>query len=101
MNVPITTNIELTIKEVHKFIHEIDRCMTIIKERETNLGLGKTILTGVTEILKKEEMGIVSEDDQICVTGTSMDRMFGYRLDIDPQSVENLLQYYYVTLRRE
>jgi len=65
-----TPDKELAVKEVRKIIHEIDWCTTIITERETNLGLGKSILTGVTEILKKEEMAIVFEDDLICVPGT-------------------------------
>jgi GT2 family glycosyltransferase len=67
---PKTPEKEPAIKEVRKIIHEIDWCTTIITERETNLGLGKSILTGVTEILKNEEMAIVFEDDLICVPGT-------------------------------
>jgi hypothetical protein len=65
-----TPNKDPAVKEVRKIIHEIDWCTTIITERETNLGLGKSILTGVTEVLKKEEMVIVFEDDLICVPGT-------------------------------
>lgn len=65
-----TPDKEPAVKEVRKIIHEIDWCTTIITERETNLGLGKSILTGVTDILKKEEMAIVFEDDLICVPGT-------------------------------
>ncbi len=67
---PKTPDKEPAVKEVRKIIHEIDWCTTIITEREKNLGLGKSILTGVTEILKKEEMAIVFEDDLICVPGT-------------------------------
>jgi len=61
---------EPVVKEVREIIHEIDWCRTIITERETNLGLGKSILTGVTAVLKKEEAVIVFEDDLICVPGT-------------------------------
>lgn len=65
-----TPDKESAVKEVRKIIREIDWCTTIIKERETNLGLGKSILTGVTEVLKKEEIVIVFEDDLTCVPGT-------------------------------
>jgi len=65
-----TPDKEPAVKEVRKIIHEIDWCKTIITEREHNLGLGKSILTGVTEILQKEEMAIIFEDDLICVPGT-------------------------------
>ena len=65
-----TPDKETSVKEVRKIIHEIDWCTTIIIEREMNLGLGKSILTGVTEVLKKEDMAIVFEDDLICIPGT-------------------------------
>jgi hypothetical protein len=67
---PKNLNKECDVQEVRKILHEIDWCKTIITERETNLGLGKSILTGVTEVLRKEEMAIVFEDDLICVPGT-------------------------------
>jgi len=65
-----TPDKEPAVQEVRKIIHDIDWCTTIITEREMNLGLGKSILTGVTEIFRKEEMAIVFEDDLICVPGT-------------------------------
>lgn len=65
-----TPDMEPAVKEVRKIIHEINWCTTFINEREKNLGLGKSILTGVTEVLKKEKMAIVFEDDLICVPGT-------------------------------
>jgi len=43
--------------------------VTVI-ERETNLGLGRSIRTGVAEILEKHESIIVFEDDLICSPGT-------------------------------
>jgi hypothetical protein len=42
----------------------------VLCERETNLGLGRSILTGVTEVLDKHESAIVYEDDLVCVPGT-------------------------------
>ena len=65
-----TPDKEPAVEEVRKIIHEIDWCTTIITERENNLGLGTSILTGVTEVLQKEKIAIVFEDDLICVPGT-------------------------------
>lgn len=61
---------EPAVKAVRKILHEIDWCTVIITERERNLGLGRSILTGVTEIFRKEKMAIIFEDDLICVPGT-------------------------------
>lgn len=58
------------VNEVRTIIRAIDWCETVITERDTNLGLGTSILTGVSEVLEKEEMAIVVEDDLICVPGT-------------------------------
>ncbi len=67
---PRTSENNSAVQEVRKILREIDWCRTIITERKTNLGLGKSILTGVTEVLKNEGMAIVFEDDLICVPGT-------------------------------
>ena len=67
---PKTPDKAPAVQEVRKILHEINWCTTIITERENNLGLGKSILTGVTDVLHKEEAAIVFEDDLICVTGT-------------------------------
>lgn len=58
------------ISSVREIIHGIDWCETEITERDTNLGLGRSILTGVTKVLEKEEMVIVVEDDLVFVPGT-------------------------------
>jgi hypothetical protein len=55
---------------VRKLLHEIDWCKIIITERTDNLGLGKSILTGVSEVLRQYQKAIVFEDDLICVPGT-------------------------------
>jgi hypothetical protein len=65
-----TPDKEPAVKEVRDIIREIDWCETIIIERNINFGLGKSILEGVTEVLQKEEMVIVVEDDLVCVPGT-------------------------------
>jgi hypothetical protein len=61
---------EAAVLEVRSVIRGIDWCRTIITERETNLGLGRSVLAGVTEVLEKEEMAIVFEDDLVSVPGT-------------------------------
>jgi len=61
---------ESAVQEVRKILHEINWCNTIITERDINLGLGQSILNGVTEILQNEAAAIVFEDDLICVPGT-------------------------------
>lgn len=51
-------------------LRAIDWCEVVLCERETNFGLGKSILAGVTEVLSRHESAIVFEDDLICVPGT-------------------------------
>lgn len=55
---------------VRQILRAIDWTEVILCERETNLGLGISIHTGVTEVLKKHDAIIVYEDDLICVPGT-------------------------------
>ena len=58
------------VSEVHRILHEVDWCEIHITRRETNLGLGVSIRTGVSEVFQKHEMLLVFEDDLICVPGT-------------------------------
>lgn len=58
------------VAEVREMLRAIDWCEVVLSERETNLGLGRSILTGVTEVLAKHESAIVFEDDLVCVPGT-------------------------------
>jgi hypothetical protein len=51
-------------------LRAVDWCEVVLCERESNLGLGRSILIGVTEVLDKHESAIVFEDDLICVPGT-------------------------------
>lgn len=67
---PKTPEVEPNVLKVRKILHQIDWCEVHIIERENNLGLGASILSGVTEILQKHEEIIVFEDDLICVAGT-------------------------------
>jgi len=58
------------VAQVRDMLRAINWCEVILCERETNLGLGRSILTGVTEVLAKHEAAIIFEDDLICVPGT-------------------------------
>jgi len=58
------------VARVREMLRQIDWCEVVICERETNLGLGRSILTGVSEVLSRHEATIIVEDDVICVPGT-------------------------------
>lgn len=58
------------VAQVRDMLRSIDWCELVFCERETNLGLGRSILAGVTEVLSKHEAAIVFEDDVVCVAGT-------------------------------
>lgn len=67
---PLAPDKESAVAQVRKMLRAIDWCEVILCERETNLGLGRSILTGVTEVLDKHNSAIIFEDDLICVPGT-------------------------------
>jgi hypothetical protein len=67
---PRTPDKAPAVAQVRDMLRVIDWCEVVLCERETNLGLGRSILTGVTEALGKHEMAIVFEDDLVCVPGT-------------------------------
>ncbi len=67
---PHTPEKTSAVVQVRKMLRAIDWCEVILCERENNLGLGRSILAGVTEVLDKHEAVIVFEDDLICVPGT-------------------------------
>jgi hypothetical protein len=48
----------------------VDWCELRLVERDANLGLGRNVLAGVTEIAAQHEAFIVWEDDLVCVPGT-------------------------------
>lgn len=58
------------VDEVRQLLRSVDWCEIVICDRQSNLGLGRSILTGVTEVLKQHEAVIVFEDDLVCVPGT-------------------------------
>lgn len=57
------------VSEVRNILYSIDWCKVVLIERETNLGLGRSILAGVNEVLLRHDTIIVFEDDLICVPG--------------------------------
>ena len=64
---------EIDLEKIHKVrevIHEKQWCKSVnIIEREENLGLADSVITGVTEIIKKYEKVIVLEDDIVTSPG--------------------------------
>jgi len=78
------------VEQVREILHGIDWCKVVICERATNLGLGKSLLAGVTEVLSTHNMCIVFEDDLICVPGTYnylSEALWHYRNDSRVMSV--------------
>ena len=67
---PRTPDKAIAVAEVRQMLRAIDWCKLELCERETNLGLGRSILTGVTEVLTKHDAAIIFEDDLVCVPGT-------------------------------
>jgi len=51
-------------------LRAVDWCELRLIERPANLGLGRNVLAGVTEVAARHEAFIVWEDDLICVPGT-------------------------------
>jgi len=67
---PRTPDKAPAVAEVRQILRSIDWCEVVLCERESNLGLGRAILTGVTEVLHQHEAILVFEDDLVCVPGT-------------------------------
>jgi hypothetical protein len=55
---------------VRSMLHRINWTNVEIFERQTNWGLGKSILTGVAAVLRRYEAAVIFEDDLICTPGT-------------------------------
>jgi hypothetical protein len=58
------------VTETRALLHAVDWCEMRIIEREKNLGLGRNVLAGVSEIASQFDAFIVWEDDLVCVPGT-------------------------------
>jgi hypothetical protein len=58
------------VAETRAVLRAVDWTEVRLVERAENLGLGRNVLTGVTEIAAQYEAFVVWEDDLICVPGT-------------------------------
>ena len=54
---------ETSVIQVRNILHEIDWCKIILVERNKNLGLGKSIRDGISQVLTRHNEVIVIEDD--------------------------------------
>lgn len=55
---------------VRRQLRAVDWCEVRLVEREMNLGLGRNVIAGVSEVAARHEAFIVWEDDLVCVPGT-------------------------------
>ena len=58
------------VAETRALLRAIDWCEVRLVERPANLGLGRNVLAGVTDVAARHEAFIVWEDDLIAVRGT-------------------------------
>ncbi len=58
------------VREVRSLLRAVDWCEVRLTARDTNLGLGRNVLSGVTEAAAQHDAFIVWEDDLTAVPGT-------------------------------
>lgn len=58
------------VAETRALLRAVDWCEVRLVERPENLGLGRSILTGIAAVAAEHEAFIVFEDDLVCVPGT-------------------------------
>ena len=58
------------VAEVRAMLRAIDWCEVRLTERTENLGLGRNVLAGVSDVAARHPAFVVWEDDLICVPGT-------------------------------
>jgi hypothetical protein len=58
------------VEETRALLRAVDWCEVRLVAREKNLGLGRNVLEGVTEVAAAHQTFIVWEDDLVCVPGT-------------------------------
>jgi hypothetical protein len=61
---------EAQVSDVRRILRSVDWADVTVIERADNLGLGRSILAGVTDVLRRYESTIVVEDDLVCSKGT-------------------------------
>src|SRR5206468_2500403 len=59
----------LAVEEVRAQLRAIDWCEVHLTERSENLGLGRNVLSGVTDAASHHDTFIVWEDDLVAVPG--------------------------------
>lgn len=67
---PRTQETASAVGRVREMVRAIDWCEVISVFQPENLGLGRSILAGVSRVLETHETVLVFEDDLICVPGT-------------------------------
>ena len=67
---PKTPDARDAVSEVRAILRSLDWCDVVLHERAENWGLGRSILAGVGEVLRRHDMVLVFEDDLICVPGS-------------------------------
>jgi hypothetical protein len=67
---PRTPQAAPAVEAVRAILRAVDWCDVQLVERPHNLGLGTSILTGVSQVLAQHEAALVFEDDLVCVPGT-------------------------------
>jgi len=58
------------VEESRAMLRGVDWCEMRLVERGTNLGLGRNVLAGVSEVAAVHDAFMVWEDDLVCVSGT-------------------------------
>jgi hypothetical protein len=58
------------VAETRALLRAIDWCELRLTERAENLGLGRNVLAGVSEVAARHGAFVVWEDDLVCVSGT-------------------------------
>lgn len=65
-----TVELQPQVAKVRDMLRGINWCQVVLCERPSNLGLGRSVLKGVSEVLRQHDKVIVFEDDLICTPGT-------------------------------
>ena len=68
------------VARVREILGNVDWCDIDLCLREDNLGLGRSILTGVSAVLTKHDSVIIFEDDLVCVPGTVQIHVRGFEI---------------------
>ncbi len=66
---PRTPEVQSRVNEVRTMVRSIDWAETHLVEREKNLGLAKSIISGTTQVLREHDRAIVLEDDCVPLAG--------------------------------